>query len=155
MKIAGYTVRNNVVTEIGKFAILWNCFEHFICDNNCNIFKIINIGKSINIDEAKMNMLREAVKNRMELFGVDSTSYVVDGLYPDGSKKAHKEENQRDIEQHMKQFIDNNAAKPAIGCLLVISRIRNNMMHGLKDVSDLGKQLELFQAVNGVLEDLI
>ena len=40
------------------------------------------------------------------------------------------------------------------GCLLVIYRIRNNLMHGLKCIEQLNDQFELFQAVNGVLESL-
>ena len=40
------------------------------------------------------------------------------------------------------------------GCLLVIYRIRNNLMHGLKCIEQLNDQLELFQTVNGVLESL-
>ena len=40
------------------------------------------------------------------------------------------------------------------GCLLVIYRIRNNLMHGLKMVEELNGQFELFQAVNGVLESI-
>ena len=40
------------------------------------------------------------------------------------------------------------------GCLLVIFRIRNNLMHGLKCIEQLNDQLELFKAVNGVLESL-
>lgn len=40
------------------------------------------------------------------------------------------------------------------GCLLVIYRIRNNLMHGLKMVEELNNQLKLFKAVNGVLESI-
>ena len=40
------------------------------------------------------------------------------------------------------------------GCLLVIRRIRNNMMHGLKAVSELDKQIELFRSANEVLESI-
>ena len=149
MKIAGLTVKNNVVTEIGKFAILWNRFEHRFCNNHCNLSKIIENGKSIIIDEIKLNNFREAVKKRMELFGVDSTTYVFHELHLD--KKYMSPE---DCRRYMEQFIDNTKPDNITGCLLIIYRIRNNMMHGLKDINELDGQLDLFQAANGVLEDL-
>ena len=40
------------------------------------------------------------------------------------------------------------------GCLLVIYRIRNNLMHGLKCIEQLNDQIKLFEAVNDVLETL-
>ena len=154
MEIAGYNLKQKTVTEIGKFAILWNRFEHFTCNKRCSPSKIIHVGKSISIDETKVNNFREAVKNRMELCDEDTISYVTDGLYPDGAKKIPNEETQQIIEQNMKQFIDNTKPNNIPGCLLVIYRIRNNMMHGLKDISELDEQFELFQAANGVLEEL-
>ena len=40
------------------------------------------------------------------------------------------------------------------GCLLVIRRIRNNMMHGLKVIKELNDQIELFRSANEVLESI-
>ena len=40
------------------------------------------------------------------------------------------------------------------GCLLVIHRLRNNLMHGLKLIEELNEQLTLFQAANEVLESI-
>jgi hypothetical protein len=56
----------------------------------------------------------------------------------------------------MLHFINNdiNEIDNIIGCLLIVQRIRNNMMHGLKDICDLNEQLELFQAANEVLEGI-
>ena len=40
------------------------------------------------------------------------------------------------------------------GCLLIIHRIRNNMMHGLKVIKELNDQIELFRSANEVLESI-
>ena len=151
MIIAGQRVNNDIVTEIGKFAILWNHFEHFYCNNKHSLAKNINIvADSIKIDEEKMNIFREALNNRMESRFENTITYVSQGLHPTGSNKSSKEN-----KLYMEKFINNdNNQNNIIGCLLVIGRIRNNMMHGLKDISELNGQLELFQSINGVLEDL-
>lgn len=36
MKIKGCELKNETVLEIGRFAILWNCFESEWCNNKCN-----------------------------------------------------------------------------------------------------------------------
>ena len=151
MIIAGQRVNNDIVTEIGKFAILWNHFEHFYCNNRHGLAKNIKIvADSIKIDEEKMNIFREALNNRMESRFENTITYVSQGLHPTGSNKSSKEN-----KLYMEKFINNdNNQNNIIGCLLVIGRIRNNMMHGLKDISELNGQLELFQSINGVLEDL-
>lgn len=152
MNIAGQNVKRDVVIEIGKFAILWNHFEHFHCNNHCDPSRIKEIANFIVISEDKMNLLREALKNRMDISEEDTHVYVYKGLYPTGSIDTKKEENK----QYMERFINNDSDQMnnTIGCLLIIQRIRNNMMHGLKDISELSGQLELFQAVNGVLENI-
>ena len=151
MNIAGQKIKNSVVTEIGKFAILWNYFEHSHCNNHCNSSKIKEIANFINISEEKTNNLREALKNRMDIYEENITSYVHQGLHPTGSYPPKEQD-----ELYMNLFINDNNEPiiNTIGCLLVIQRIRNNMMHGLKDIHELESQLELFKAVNGVLEDI-
>lgn len=54
----------------------------------------------------------------------------------------------------MEKFMEQKEEDVRCGCLLVIYRIRNNLMHGLKCIEQLNDQLKLFEAVNGVLETL-
>ena len=70
-------------------------------------------------------------------------------MYP-GNARQNRPEDRMAMEQFMKQ--EGNDLRQ--GCLLVIFRIRNNLMHGLKCIEQLNDQLELFKAVNGVLESL-
>lgn len=150
MIIAGLRVYNNVVTEIGKFAILWNRFEHFHCNHDCNSRVIRKVANSISIDKEKMNGFRIALKHRIEKHG-DDIIYIHQALHPNGAYRSSDED-----ERKMLHFINNdiNEIDNIIGCLLIVQRIRNNMMHGLKDICDLNDQLELFQAANEVLEGI-
>lgn len=54
----------------------------------------------------------------------------------------------------MKSFLEQNNGDVCCGCLLVIYRIRNNLMHGLKCIEELNDQFYLFEAVNDVLESI-
>ncbi len=56
--------------------------------------------------------------------------------------------------QVMKQFLEQKGDDLLYGCLLVIYRIRNNLMHGIKLLEELDGQIELFRAANDVLENI-
>ena len=149
MEIKGEKLNDELVMEIGKFSILWNCFERFQCDNNCNAEKIRFVCSRIGIDKDKQAELAKVLNERRSWFGQSIPEYVGTGLYP-GNARQNRPEDRMAMEQFMKQEGDDLCQ----GCLLVIFRIRNNLMHGLKCVEQLNDQLELFKAVNGVLESL-
>lgn len=149
MLIQGSELNNSLVMEIGKFTILWNCFERFVCDNNCNSNRIKTIASSIQIDQEKQEKLAKELKERSSLFDQISSVYVETGLHPYNARKSSKD----DIKL-MEEFIEQTGNDMKIGCLLTIYRIRNNMLHGLKIIEELNDQLNLFRAVNGVLESI-
>ena len=149
MWIKGHNLDDELIVEIGKFSILWNCFERFQFDNNCNAEKIRFVCSRIFIDKDKQAELAKVLNERRSWFGQTIPEYVETGLYP-GNARQNRPEDRMAMEQFMKQEGDDLCQ----GCLLVIFRIRNNLMHGLKCVEQLNDQLELFKAVNGVLESL-
>lgn len=138
-----------LVMEIGKFSILWNCFERFQCDNSCNPGKIKTVASLISIDKEKQGVLAAVLNKRRTWFGQVIPEYVETGLYPGNARQ-----NQAEDRLLMEKFMEQSDKDQRCGCLLVIYRIRNNLMHGLKCIEQLNDQLELFQAVNGVLESV-
>ena len=149
MEIKGEKVNDELVMEIGKFTILWNCFERFQCNNFCTAKKIKEVYSWVSIDKDKQVKLAKVLNQRRDWFGQVIPEYVETGLYP-GNAHQSQEEDRLLMEKFMEQKEDDLRC----GCLLVIYRIRNNLMHGLKCIEQLNNQLELFQAVNGVLESL-
>ena len=149
MNIKGEQLKDEMVMEIGKFSILWNCFERFQCNNNCSPKEIKIIAPFLNVDVKYQAKLAEILNQRRSWFGQVISEYVETGLYP-GNAKPSTEEDKHLMEEFMEQGDDDLRA----GCLLVIYRIRNNLMHGLKCIEQLNDQLELFQALNGVLESI-
>ena len=139
MIIRGNNLDDKLVIEIGRFSILWNCFERFQCNNACNPTKIKLVSQNIKIDKNK----------RRSWFGQVISEYVETGLYPGNARQ-----NQEEDRLLMEKFMEQKEEDVKCGCLLVIYRIRNNLMHGLKCIEQLNDQLKLFEAVNGVLETL-
>lgn len=149
MLIKGYDLQEATVLEIGRFAILWNCFERSQCDNNCYPKVIQSIAKTIRIDNEKQAHLAEVLNKRRHWFGQLEMDYVRDSLHP-GNAKGSTEEDMVAMRQFMKQDGDNLTR----GCLMVLYRIRNNLMHGLKHLEELDGQIELFRAASAVLESI-
>lgn len=150
MKIKGHELNDELVVEIGRFSVLWNCFERFQCDNFCSPSKIKNISSNINIDKDKECLFAKDLNNRRNFFNMIIADYVQEGLYPEGARQANTEEDKRLIND----FLNNPEGNSTAGCLLAIYRIRNNLMHGLKQIEDLNNQLDLFKSVNEVLESI-
>lgn len=61
MIIKGNSLDDKLVMEIGKFSILWNCFERFQCDNFCNPKKIKEVYSLISIDKANQAELAKVL----------------------------------------------------------------------------------------------
>lgn len=149
MLIKGYNLQEETVLEVGKFAVLWNWFKRSWCDNNCNPAKIKRIATTIQIDSKKQAHLAEVLNKRRHWFGQLEMDYVRDSLHP-GNARASSEEDMT----VMRQFIEQSGDELTRGCLLVLHRIRNNLMHGMKLLEELDGQIELFQAATAVLESV-
>lgn len=149
MVIRGNELANETVLEIGRFAILWNCLERSIFDNNCSIPKIKERYKNIYINEEAQKRLAEVLNVRRGWFRQVIPEYVETGLYPGNAHRGNEDDSML-IQKFMKQEDEDLRC----GCLLTIYRLRNNLMHGLKLIEELNGQLELFKAVNEVLESI-
>ena len=149
MNIKGHDLNDEVVIEIGKFTILWNIFERSKCDYNCNPTTIKNACDYIKIDEEKQSKLSEVLNERRIWFCQDLYNYVELSLHPNNAKQSKEEDKVK-----MVNFLKREGIELTQGCLLVIHRVRNNLMHGLKLLEDLNDQLLLFKAINEVLESI-
>ena len=149
MYIRSYNLSEEIVREIGRFAILWNCFENTFLRCECSAGQIRNQYVNIYIDKSSQVEFAKALNNRLRNFHISVQEYVDDRLHPalaDPSNPANK--------QAMKDFIEQRGEDNRLGCLLIIYRLRCNMMHGLKEIYDLNNQLELFSTMNDVLESI-
>lgn len=149
MIIKGYDLKEATVLEVGKFAILWNYFEHNWCDNNCNPTKIKKISDTIRLNTERQAYLAEVLNERRSWFNQLECDYVKDSLHPGNARMSTEEDMIL-----MRQFMEQTGDELTRGCLLVLNRIRNNLMHGIKLIEELDGQVELFCAANAVLESI-
>lgn len=149
MKIKNYNLDDELILEIGKFSVLWNCFERFQCSNSCSPNKVKTICAKISIDKNKEVALAKVLNKRRSFYNIIIPEYVQQSLSPTGARQP-----QEDDKRLMEEFLKQSGDDLTCGCLLTIYRIRNNLMHGLKQIEDLNTQLDLFKAVNEVLESV-
>ena len=147
MNIKDYELNDEVIMEIGRFAILWNCFERDFFYNDCNSDKIEGIYNDLSISKTAQEKLEKALNERRSYVRQLIPDYVAGGLHPGNARPSKEKHNTL-----MQEFMEQKGEDLPCGCLLIIYRIRNNLMHGLKHIKELNGQLELFQAMNDVLE---
>lgn len=129
MLIKESELSDELVVKIGKFAILWNCFEDLYCDNDCSVKKIKKIAPRLSVDKIKQAELATVLNKRRDWFGPIISEYVKTGLYPENARQNSSED-----KKLMEQFLEQGDGDLRCGCLLSIYRIRNNLMHGLKKI---------------------
>ncbi len=147
MLIKGYNLDDELIMEIGKFAVLWNLFEKNYCNNNCSSKTIVDACNNITVSKDSQAALAKALNKIRSWFELLYYDYIMKGLY--SSNRRPKAYEIKYINAFLKQ-----EGNTICGCLLCVYRIRNNMMHGLKNVDELNNQLEIFKTANKVLEEL-
>lgn len=149
MKIQATEIDDKVVKEIGHFAILWNYFENEFCGNNCTPAQIKNALPNLEFDSGKMVAFRNVLNTRRKDYNQSASDYVGTGLHPQNAHRTNAY-----AEQYMEDFLNHQDSKTLPWGFLIIYRIRNNLMHGLKHIGDLNGQLEIFESANDVLESI-
>ena len=154
MWIKGYEIKDETVLEIGKFAILWNSFENSWCKNDCKAGELKEVAKNIFMDSYYQVEFAQELRRRCESFGQSKEDYVKNSLHPRNARKSLPE-NEKLMLRFIKQEVEDEGDRDLVcGCLLVIQRIRNNLMHGLKEINMLDGQIKLFRTANAVLESI-
>ncbi len=151
--INGVDIKKETVLEVGKFTILWNIFEKHRCKYNYKCKEINSIELS-HLYKLPFEKFASVLKDRALTKGLTIKTYVENKLYPKSNAIIRKD----DKEIYMPIVIDfiNSAGRTQLeGAILAIHRIRNNMFHGLKWYDELDEQINLFRAMNAVLEEVI
>ena len=142
-------LKQETIFEIGKFCILWAQFENGPCENDCCSNKIWEFANknSVNIDI--LNQFLDIMCKRARKENSSCEEYI-DSIVPKQGQKHRPTE--KDIDT-MKKFLNKKTEDKLAGALLIIYRIRNNLLHGKK--VGLDDQKEMFKSINTVLEDIL
>ena len=105
MLIRGTELDDQLVVELGKFAILWNCFERFQCDKMCSSEKIRTIAPVLHIDKEKQAALAAVLNKRRSWFGQIIPEYVERSNYVIKSRKLLPNEVEIDVAGKAKEEV--------------------------------------------------
>jgi len=141
-----WMLENETILEIGKFSILWGCFEWKYFDNNCNKNKIDNYAKKINNENAELLVLCYNIINKLRsLYNHDSNTII---------ERLHSGIMSSEIEKCLKTDCSDKLSIIQ-GTLYICYRVRNNMFHGEKCEFFLNEQKDLFKKINFLLNQLL
>lgn len=149
--IKGYPVDAETVLAIGEFTIRMNLLEKFYFENNADDTKVLNCPvycRYSSETEGYANRFRDCL---LQYFSVKNQSINESGVNKllFSSKRVYSEKSYPNLFPYLRKEIDD------IGyCMLCIRRLRDNMLHGEKDVFCLNENNYLIQAANDVLRVL-
>lgn len=153
------------IKSVLRFAIFWNLLEADPCFNNyVSLWKLENSDLHTkiltNLDEEEKSSLNYCIIFFSERYCV-WTDHNLTCRQNNEEKKweGYKNKLQEIIEGqdeiNKQELIENNLEEYLKICLFIVYRLRNNLFHGIKQLSDLSQQNKLFNVVNRFLSLII
>lgn len=176
MVIRGFEYSEELLIELGRFVVLWNKFENEFFNCDCKRKKIINIDSEIIIKSKEINEFRQVLLKRLSGYRKDilgiiqydiyrykteeeigffkniNDSFVKESFWEDVQIEKNTKSITEDV-SYIYNFLSNNGDE-VVGCVMTMYRIRNNLMHGVKESYNLENQIDIFKTMNNVLDSL-
>lgn len=153
--------REKEIKSVLRFAIFWNLLEADPWFKNyVSLWKLENSDLHTkiltNLDEEEKSSLNYCIlffsqRNRLSLHCKDQKEENKWQSYQLKMKKIWEEQD----EIKKQQLIQNNLKEYLKICLFIVYRLRNNLFHGIKQLSDLSDQNDLFNVANRFLSLVI
>lgn len=144
-----YGVDEKTIFGIGDFTINWNLFEHYYLNNNGSMDAIANMDLcgfdySDTPNRFRSLLILYIMKKGDVITSTESIteSHINSFLFPSGKGTKYVPA----ILSYIKG--DNDDIH---NCLLCICRLRNNLLHGEKEIWTINEQCELISAATDVL----
>ena len=138
-------INPNKIKSALMFSVLWNMFEHEVCDDKFNLEKVKEKVEQYKIElsyfEDELNYFKVRRKN------YSGDNYIENGLRGTESQK-----------RTIANLLDDNITdkiERVLALVLIIFRLRNNMFHGPKEVRDLEYQEPNFKTANSILKKFL
>ena len=146
-------IKCNQILNILHFPLLWNIFERDCFSNYAGIGQVHNFVEDFlnieHVNEIVLNSAWSFYHTRYIKFDNTPTNYFNENLFNE-SEQRYKEtalNNLKNNNPQPKQKLE--------ALLLIFFRLRNNVMHGNKNISTLYKQDELFRHANLLLMEML
>lgn len=142
----GIQLDANDLESIKDFALIWNIFERFVCNNN---FTIAAVEQSIlqkHLQSADFQEQFDYFKNR----------YIENGQSNNRFDNLHFRANDRkDFVRQVLLANNNTLQDMALAMSIIVYRFRNNFFHGIKDIQVINEQRTNFEQANSFLKSLL
>jgi hypothetical protein len=136
----------NDLESIKDFALIWNIFERFVCNNN---FTIATVEQSIS--QKKLQ-----IANFQEKFDYFKERYTENGQTNNRFNNLHFRGNDRENFVRQVLLANNNTVQDMVLTLsIIVHRFRNNLFHGIKDIQVIHEQRTNFEQANSFLKTLL
>lgn len=145
-------IDSDVRNLIADFAILWNNYENYLFSKDYKFEKLYkdNKGNELVIDTIFKNMNNYAENEVLELY--DGFFNYYNAKSRDTFRKEYSIRYSDISDDDLNILMKSKDLKSKyLLLLLVTGRVRNNMFHGIKIISQLNDQKELFEICNRLL----
>ena len=149
------------IKSVLRFAIFWNLLEaDILFKNHVSLWKLENSDLHTkiltNLDEEEKSSLNYCILFFSERYCVwTDHNLTCRNNEEENKREDYKKKLQEIIEKqdeiNKQELIENNLEEYLKICLFIVYRLRNNLFHGIKQLSDLTDQNDLFNVANRFL----
>ena len=151
MKIKYYNIYKKTIYEIGKFAILWNDLEYsFLSYGKYRLLE--QLYDRIVFDELSYETLRQFFADKKIRYG--NTDTFIKCFFPEEADRRPNDNEMKKIIAFVNNDCSFSRSDHFYGCIAIIKRYRDNLMHGIKDAYSLNSQFDIFHMINNFLESI-
>lgn len=142
----GSELTDGDIESVRDFSLYWNIFENVVCANNFSIATVEESFRAKNFDIGDF-------LNTIDYF---RSRYITNSKLND--KFPHLNFRKKDRQNFVEQVLlenNDNTNDVILASIIIISRLRNNLFHGLKVVGALQSQKENFETANQFLQKFL
>lgn len=144
--------QNEGLERIKNFALFWNMFENFACENFANVQKISAFVNELN---DRTPITSELVHPYLEYF---VERYTQNGTLNIEGLSFRNRQNDISAKEKVNAVLSRKVETPKEileALLLILLRFRNNLFHGNKQIVNLDTQVTNFTLANRLLSDVL
>ncbi len=146
--IKEHFVDEETILTLGTFTVLWAQFELEYCDKFASPSKIHDLMKEYHPNTKLCSLYVDIKTKALEYIGKYNKDTIAKRVYSttNGGRPQYI--------ARIKCFLETSDLD-FDGCMLFIERIRNNLLHGEKDIYTLPEQKDMFDAINTLLNEIL
>lgn len=148
-------IKEDDIKSVLHFALLWNMFESIGCEKAASIPTIQTFIENLftqgRLNESDFAGFLKYFQNRYITNGVPNLTF--DSLK--SSNEKTKERQARELAESVLKNETTDVKNKVLALLYIVYRLRNNLFHGVKNVTTLKSQIDNFNVANETLTTVL